>query len=74
MKNALAKLESSPLEDFKTLHKECDSIINEKFGDSQGTFKYSSNSSGVFGILMTEETSSMVDENCLDKAICYRNL
>lgn len=69
VKNSLAKLESSPLEDFKTPHKEYDSTINEKVGDSQGTVKDSNNSSGGFGIPMTEDTGSTVDGNCLDSAI-----
>lgn len=73
VKNSLAKLESSPLEDFKTPYKEYDSSINEKVGESQGTVK-DSNDASNFGIPMTEEMGSTVDGNCLDRANFSGNL
>ena len=74
MKNSLAKLEYSPLEDFKTPYKEYDPSINEEVGDRHATVKDSDNDSGGFGILMTKDKGSIIDGNCLDKAICFENL
>lgn len=62
------------MEDFKTPHEEYDSGINEKIGDHRGTTKDGTNASGGFGILMTKDTCSIVDGNCLDITIYFRNL